>query len=122
MKPSSASPEPALRRLWRWGPVAAYCALIFSLSNQSGFDFAPKAIWDFDKVIHMIEYGVLAALVLRASRSPAVSFLFASLYGVTDEVHQSFVPNRFASVYDALADVAGAGIVCGLWYWRQRKR
>lgn len=70
----------------------------------------------------MVEYAVLAALCLRATRQPALSLLMTGLYGVSDEVHQSFVPGRSASVYDALADVAGAGIVCGLWYWRQRKR
>ncbi|MBL8951355.1 MAG: VanZ family protein [Myxococcaceae bacterium] len=104
-----------------WAPVVCYCALIFFLSAQSGFDFAPKAVWDFDKVIHGVEYGVLAALLLRATRNPQLSLLMAGLYGVSDEVHQLYVPGRSASVYDAIADVTGAGIVCSLWYWRNRK-
>lgn len=118
MKPSSASPE----ALGRWGPVVAYCALIFVLSAQSGFDFAPRALWDFDKVLHLVEYGALAALLLRATQRPALSLLTASLFGVSDEVHQYFVPDRSASPYDALADAAGAGIVCAMWYWRRRPK
>lgn len=81
---------------------------------------APAGLWDFDKVLHLVEYGVLAALLLRATDKPALSLLIAGLYGVSDEVHQYFVPGRSASVYDAIADVAGAGLICGLWYWRKR--
>lgn len=70
----------------------------------------------------MAEYGVLAALLLRATRKAPLSLLIAGLYGVSDEVHQYFVPGRSASAYDALADVLGAGVVCGLWYFTTRKR
>jgi VanZ family protein len=106
--------------LGAWGPVVAYCGLIFFLSSQSKFDMAPPGLWDFDKLMHMAEYGVLAALLLRATGKPALSLLIAGLYGVSDEVHQYFVPGRSSSVYDAIADVAGAGLVCALWYWRKR--
>jgi VanZ family protein len=37
----------------------------------------------------------------------------ASLYGVFDEWHQSFVPGRYASLTDVALDVAGA--VLGIW-------
>lgn len=100
----------------------AYCGLIFFLSSQSRFDFAPTGLWDFDKLIHLAEYGVLAALLLRATHSVPVSLLTATLYGVSDEVHQYFVPGRSASVYDALADLAGASLVCGLWYGRKHMK
>jgi VanZ family protein len=111
-----------VRRLSLWGPVVAYCAFIFLLSAQSEFDIGPKVMWqlvfDFDKVMHAIEYGILAALLLRATRRAPVSLLSAALYGVSDEVHQYFVPGRSASPFDWLADLTGAGIVCGLWYWK----
>lgn len=70
----------------------------------------------------MAEFGVLAALLLRATRKAPLSLLIAGLYGVSDEVHQYFVPGRSASAYDALADVLGAGLVCGLWYFKLSKR
>lgn len=101
--------------------MVAYCGLIFFLSAQSRFDFAPPGLWSFDKVIHMAEYGVLAALLLRATQKARLSLLIAGLYGVSDEVHQYFVPGRSASPYDAIADVVGAGIVCGLWYFKSKR-
>jgi hypothetical protein len=110
------------RRLSLWGPVVAYCAFIFFLSAQSEFNVGPKVMWqlifDFDKVVHAIEYAVLAALLLRATRNAPLSLLTAVLYGVSDEVHQYFVPGRSASPFDALADLTGASIVCGVWYWK----
>jgi VanZ family protein len=44
--------------------------------------------------------------------------LVASFYGVTDEFHQSFVPNRQSDARDVLADTAGATVAaaaCALW-------
>jgi VanZ family protein len=71
-----------------------------------------------DKILHAVEYGVLAALCYRAFRWAAgvslssyavfLSIITASFYGFTDEVHQSFVPLREASVFDWMADTVGA--------------
>jgi VanZ family protein len=37
-----------------------------------------------------------------------LSFLVASLYGITDEIHQYYVPGRVASIGDIAADCIGA--------------
>ena len=37
-----------------------------------------------------------------------LSVISASLYGISDEIHQSFVPFREAEVADAIADMIGA--------------
>jgi VanZ family protein len=108
------------RRLSLWAPPVLYAALIFYLSSRSSFP-VPGVVWDFDKVIHFIEYGGFAFLLLRASGNPLVSLLIASLYGVSDEVHQAFVPGRDSSVFDALADTIGAGVTCAVWYVKQRR-
>jgi len=50
-----------------------------------------------------------------------VPILFAVLYGITDEIHQLYVPNRNFDVGDLLADLAGATLMqmalC-YTYWR----
>lgn len=101
-----------------WLPVIALCAAIFVQSSFPPPDLGPSFPLK-DKVMHMLAYGLLAALFCRACRvtwpgrlSPAqfvvISVLFASLYGVSDEFHQSFVAARQADALDGVADVAGS--------------
>ena len=54
----------------------------------------------------------------RALRTGILVVFICFLYGISDEVHQAFVPGREASVGDLLADVAGAAIVVALWLRR----
>ncbi len=71
-----------------------------------------------DKIIHIGEYGLLALLCIRMlngmlpsateKRLFAFAVVLTVLYGVSDELHQSFVPGRSSDPYDLLADVAGA--------------
>jgi VanZ family protein len=109
-------------RLRFWIPVALYAGLVFWLSSQSRpLAFLPDAIWSYDKLLHAIEYAVLGLLLARALRasglSPARTFLGAlllcSLYGASDELHQSFVPNRTCDPRDWAADTVGAALGAG---------
>lgn len=105
-----------------WGPVFAYAGLIFYLSSQSHPEEQLPSFVGLlsDKVLHVIEYAVLGALFHRgfcwgagASWRPwavPLSVLCASLYGISDEIHQSFVPFRESSWLDWLADTVGAGL------------
>ena len=118
-----------MRSLIDWGPVVGYAGLIFYFSAQSHpEDRLPSFLLKHvsDKVLHAVEYAGLGGLCYRAFRwglSERVSsraLLFAivttSLYGMTDEVHQLFVPFREASWQDWLADAIGA--VIGVLSWR----
>src|SRR5215813_12155792 len=80
-----------------WLPVAAYMALIFYFSSLSHPDEKlPTFLFETlsDKLLHAIEYAVLAVLCYRAFRRAAGSWsteyavLFAiittSFYGATD--------------------------------------
>jgi VanZ family protein len=113
---------------WYWLPVALYAGAIFFWSSQSHPEeqlpsFLLKDV--SDKVLHAVEYGILAVLCYRAFRwaaGPAVArqavvsaIVAASAYGVTDEVHQFFVPFRESSWLDWLADTAGAAIGALSW-------
>lgn len=83
------------------------------------------------KLGHFGEYCVLALLLMRALRGEKenksmTSTLFLSvalttLYAASDEFHQSFVPNRSASVTDVMIDATGG--ICGtlLAYLRNRR-
>jgi VanZ family protein len=103
-----------------WGPVIAWCGVIFYLSHVPHLRIT-AAWWDFPlrKLAHMTEYGILAYLIERALKgsfavSPRALFLtawvLALLYAASDELHQHFVVGRHASPIDVLIDAAGAGI------------
>lgn len=64
------------------------------------------------KSAHFIIFGLLAVVVWKALGSLKLSFViawgFATLYGATDEIHQSFVPDRSAKGMDVVIDSLGA--------------
>jgi VanZ family protein len=108
-----------LHRAWIWGPVVAYLGLIFYLSSRPHVGWAQ----DYpDVLLHFLEYMALALLLARALNDgfgtpvPARSLLFAwvlcAAYAVSDELHQSFVPNRTSDWRDLVAD--GLGAAAGL--------
>jgi VanZ family protein len=102
-----------------WGPVCAYAGVIFYLSSLSHPEEHLPIVSHFsDKVLHAVEYAVFGALcfwalqgTLNVSWRPwavPMAIVLASLYGVTDEFHQSFVPFRYSHVLDWVADTIGA--------------
>ena len=113
---------------WYWVPVALYAGVIFFLSAQlHPEEQLPSFLLEdvSDKVLHGVEYGILALLCYRAFRWAAglavarqavvLAIVAASVYGITDEVHQFFVPFRESSWQDWLADTIGAAIGAVSW-------
>jgi VanZ family protein len=116
-----------------WLPVILVCMLIFFLSSQSKLPDMPVHLPFMDKIEHTAIYALLGFLVRRAMvsdmnrkswfRNPGLyAVLFCLLYGISDEVHQYFIPNRECSGFDLIADVLGGFI--GQWIyaniWRAR--
>ena len=125
-------------RRWRMGLAGASLAwmgLIFYLSSLTQEDAgrpleSPVVSWLSvlrSYSAHLVLYGVLASLVQGSLRNwkPAAGYqlwwvlaaaAFATLYGVSDEYHQSFVPGRSASLLDMLVNGVGAATAAGgLW-------
>ena len=102
-------------------PVIALSVFIFWQSCYPGILSEPLFAHD-DKVFHFGIYTILAIFaaqnlaVQKPLWSPAkiktIAILFACLYGVSDEIHQAFVPERYASVWDLFADCAGSITGC----------
>ncbi len=74
---------------------------------------------------HLIEYGVLGALLFRAFRAERggwntrwamAAVAVAAAVGGLDEWHQLFVPSRTASVGDVLFDAASAALAQMLFF------
>lgn len=115
-----------------WGPVGLYAGLIFFGSSISS---PPEAISSLlkgisDKVLHLSEYALLGALLYRACRHGAGTWMAehavlaavagSALYGLSDETHQLFVPLREADLLDVVADTVGGTV--GAWSWRWIER
>jgi len=98
--------------------LIAYLGLIFIASSIPGEEI-PKIGFEFsDKLIHAIVYLILFLLFFYSLkyqsksvklRDNALTFagLFSALYGISDEIHQLFVPMRSCEIEDWFADVAG---------------
>ncbi len=106
-----------------FGLWLGFMGLIYFMSSRPAVEsvmFFPH----IDKVYHFGAYGLMAALGCRAfSHLFSQSFwviwcgaMAASLFGITDEFHQFFVPGRSSSVGDIFADVSGAW--CGALLWQ----
>ena len=79
-----------------------------------------------DKLVHFTLFGGLAGVVaagLWRSNHPAPAPKrlfwsaagFTALYGLSDEIHQLFVPSRSFDPLDLLADAVGATIFAGVF-------
>ncbi len=120
-QPGSLLWPPTLRML----PMILVMGIIFFLSQQPGDSLDLPDIPDLDKVLHALIYGVLAATTLFAispekrraapGRASLFVILFCVLYGISDELHQSFVPGRMPDILDLIADTTGATLMVCLW-------
>jgi VanZ family protein len=107
-------------------PLLITMGTIFFLSHQPGDSLHLYPLPGIDKLAHFGVYALLAGTVIFAispstrSAKPgmtaALSACFCLLYGISDELHQSFIPHRDVSVLDLVAECAGAFTVCVAWY------
>ena len=122
--------SPTFKRLWI--PPVTLAAMIFIASTRS--QVAGPPIANSDKMGHFAVFGMLATLVLRAlclrragttlpRYATWIAVLLVSIYGMTDEWHQSFTPGRSVEVGDWLADTSGALLAVLLYaHWDLYRR
>ncbi len=119
-----------MMKLVRWALTIApflYMGLIWLLSSKPSdayirFSFADSMI---KESLHLVEFAILYVLLVLffaahgklTNRANVFSAIVACLYGLTDEIHQSFVPYRSATVIDLVKDVIGV-TVCYIIIYR----
>jgi VanZ family protein len=91
--------------------------VIFVASSIPGTDL-PGGI--DDRIAHTAAYFVLGGLVMLATagfarpqiggRHYLFAFLFCVAYGISDEIHQMFVPSRTPSLKDIFFDALGTAL------------
>lgn len=120
--------------LVRWLPALAWMAVIFLLSSQSGLRVSEDASIDrpIRTVAHMATFALLAGLILLALvglrrptlRTTLLAVSLTVLYAASDELHQSFVPDRTGRAEDVVIDAVGAllGVTATVWLLGRRAR
>ena len=103
------------RKFIYWLPAITYMAIIFTLSS---FPLQSPVIDKIgDKTIHILEYGILVHLLAFALHKTTqwplrkiglTAITLTVLYGISDEIHQAFVPNRLCDWKDIIADFIGS--------------
>lgn len=98
-----------------WIPALIWMIIIFYLSSRTGSELQSLVpfINNFNPG-HVVAYFILALLYYFAfqknnsSRPFVKTFILCLLYGITDEIHQFYVPTRFPDPYDLVRDLLGA--------------
>ena len=106
------------RKIWLvYLPLAVYWLMIF-IATSIPADRLPS-IGLSDKINHFIAYFALSILInlsliyqrksrLLFDKAVTATIILCLLYGVIDELHQMFIPGRFAETLDWFADSLGA--------------
>jgi VanZ family protein len=121
-----------LRTRLGWIAALTYMGVIFWLSSIPGEELPLPDIQNIDKVAHFLTYAGLGVLIafrrgiaqfLRGRHveewtkggwiAPAVGIA----YGMFDEIHQLYTPNRTFDLMDWLTDIVG--ILLGFWLARK---
>jgi VanZ family protein len=106
----------------RWlrdiAPLIFWLALIFILSDQPRLLEIKNEAGEktFYNSAHIIAYAILAWLWWRALAPRRqttwpilwIAFVLTVLYGISDEIHQRFVPGRHGLLTDVFFDASGA--------------
>ena len=115
------------RRAISWLLVALWAGVIFYASTRPGSTIPGG----FSVEGHLGEYFVFGVLLAAAFgdtrptvRTVLIAIAVASLYGVTDELHQHFTPGRTPDPVDWALDTIGAtaGAFAALMWARRHRR
>lgn len=102
-----------------WLLPISYMVLIFIMSSLPHNAVVELPDSQIDRILkesmHLIEFAILYLLLVLAFvingklsiRTNLVIAIFSALYGVSDEIHQFFVPYRSATLIDVIKDWIG---------------
>lgn len=121
----------AWKDLSRWAPAVAWMAVIFAFSHHANIETGLSCDFTVKKAAHTLEYALLALALNHALGGRWGAFgpwaarkawALSTLYAVTDEFHQWFIPTRTATPRDVVIDSLGAAVGLALLHWATRRR
>lgn len=118
--------EKIFKKVFNWLPVLIWTLLIFKFSSGSIPKASPDYWQDFavKKFGHILLFGILAVFLYRGFLSENMdkkkaaiwSIALSTLYGASDEFHQSFTQGREGRIRDIVFDGVGASIFIFVTY------
>lgn len=112
-----------------WLLAVIYMGLIFISSSIPG-EALPETVGYVDKLLHLIQFGILSWILGKAfrtsnnkffiKRAAILSIIITIFYGIIDEIHQSFVPSRDPEYGDVVFDGIGAILAQGLFLIKRK--
>ncbi|GBU25986.1 hypothetical protein R83H12_02659 [Fibrobacteria bacterium R8-3-H12] len=115
-----------MKNVLRKIPAILAMITLFMLSTLPGNDPFLNSVHISDKIKHFVAYFVLGITfciwipsikwVAKPLVYGAFVVILCTLFGASDEYHQTFVPGRSGNLYDLAADFAG-GIIAVFAYF-----
>jgi VanZ family protein len=99
-------------------PLIIWVLTMLALTSIPGRHLPPVGEWGLDKIVHFVEYGLLAVLLfrylhfrkgLKKATSLFVGALISLLLAAAGEFYQIPIPGRSASWRDFVANMLGIG-------------
>ncbi len=111
-----------------WLPLIIWFIIMISVSSYPKLEIPQPLGKMSDKYAHLIEYAILTFLLTRAwtldkrlekyntySYRYTIILLLSIILAALDEIHQKFIPGRFCSSLDFIADSIGNGLGIIIW-------
>ena len=109
-----------------------YMIAIFILSSMPADAVIELPRWDslIKESLHLVEFGILYTLLFLAAltfseitpKRNLILILVSSLYGLSDEIHQYFVPYRSATVIDVVKNIIGVLVASWILFGAYQKK
>ncbi len=112
--------------VWWWTPWIAWTLLLLVLTSYPKLASPDLGFNAQDKLYHALFYLVFGVLLARAllqgrrerlSKTLWQTAMTGVVFAVFDELHQHWIPGRFAEVTDAAADVIGILLAVILFFY-----
>jgi len=114
-----------------WLYPVIWMALIFLGSSITLKEGISPVTWA-DKAVHFVEYGILGILFFYAFYKKSkqssffiiilISVFLSTVYGLSDEIHQIYVPTREFDLADLAADFCGSLFFCLVYCFYLKRR
>jgi len=100
-------------------PLVLVCVFIFIQSGKQArvVSYDGNTNYFIHKLAHFLLFSLVFMFAHRSFGNRKQALIFTIIYGISDEIHQYYVPTRTPSIVDVIID-SGAGLT---WFFLIKK-